>query len=144
MTLTLAIPEEHAGSRLDAALAALLPQQSRAQIQRLIKDGKVQVSGIRPEKIKASLPVEARQEVVVDVPAPAPAAAQPQPLPLAIVYEDADIVVIDKAAGMVVHPAAGHASGTLVNALLHHVRDLSGVGGELRPGIVHRLDKDTS
>ena len=82
--------------------------------------------------------------MVVDVPAPAPAAAQPQALPLDIVYEDADIVVIDKAAGMVVHPAAGHADGTLVNALLHHVDDLSGVGGELRPGIVHRLDKGTS
>ena len=144
VTLTLAIPEEQAGARLDAALAALLPQQSRSQIQRLIKDGKVQVAGVRPEKVKASLPVEAQQEVVVDVPAPTPAAAQPQALPLDIVYEDADIVVIDKAAGMVVHPAAGHADGTLVNALLHHVDDLSGVGGELRPGIVHRLDKGTS
>ena len=82
--------------------------------------------------------------MVVDVPAPTPAAAQPQALPLDIVYEDADLVVIDKAAGMVVHPAAGHADGTLVNALLHHVDDLSGVGGELRPGIVHRLDKGTS
>jgi 23S rRNA pseudouridine1911/1915/1917 synthase len=82
--------------------------------------------------------------VIVDVPPPAPAAAQPQALPLDIVYEDADLVVIDKAAGMVVHPAAGHADGTLVNALLHHVDDLSGVGGELRPGIVHRLDKGTS
>jgi 23S rRNA pseudouridine1911/1915/1917 synthase len=144
VTLTLAIPEEHAGARLDAALAALLPQQSRSQIQRLIKDGKVQIDGVRPEKIKASLAVEAQQAVVVDVPAPGPAAAQPQALPLAIVYEDADLVVIDKAAGMVVHPAAGHADGTLVNALLHHVDDLSGVGGELRPGIVHRLDKGTS
>ncbi len=144
MTLTLAIPDEQAGARLDAALAALLPQQSRSQIQRLIKDGKVQVTGVRPDKVKASLPVDAQQEVVVDVPAPLPAAAQPQPLPLDIVYEDTDLVVIDKAAGMVVHPAAGHADGTLVNALLHHIDDLSGVGGELRPGIVHRLDKGTS
>jgi len=144
VTLTLAIPDEQAGIRLDAALAALLPQQSRSQIQRLIKDGKVQVGGVRPEKIKPSLPVEAQQEITIDVPAPTPAAALPQALPLDIVYEDSDIVVIDKAAGMVVHPAAGHADGTLVNALLHHVDDLSGIGGELRPGIVHRLDKGTS
>jgi 23S rRNA pseudouridine1911/1915/1917 synthase len=141
---TLTIPDEHAGTRLDAALAALLPQQSRSQIQRLIKDGRVQVTGVKPEKVKASLPVEAAQQVVVDVPAPVAPAATPQALPLVIVYEDHDIVVIDKAAGMVVHPAAGHADGTLVNALLHHVEDLSGVGGELRPGIVHRLDKGTS
>ena len=143
-TVTLAIPDEHAGSRLDAALAALLPQQSRSQIQRLIKDGRVQIAGVRPEKIKASLPVEAAQEIQVEVPAPAPATAEPQALPLDIVYEDPDLVVIDKAAGMVVHPAAGHADGTLVNALLHHVDDLSGVGGQMRPGIVHRLDKGTS
>ncbi len=90
MTTTLAIPDEQAGARLDAALAALLPQQSRSQIQRLIKDGKVQVAGVRAEKVKASLPVEAQQEVVVDVPPPAPTAAQPQALPLDIVYEDAD------------------------------------------------------
>jgi 23S rRNA pseudouridine1911/1915/1917 synthase len=142
--VTLTIPDEQAGARLDAALAALLPQQSRSQIQRLIKDGRVQVAGVRADKVKASLPVEGGQEIAVDVPPPAPAAAEPQALPLAIVYEDADIVVVDKAAGMVVHPAAGHADGTLVNALLHHVDDLSGVGGELRPGIVHRLDKGTS
>ena len=142
--MTLTIPGEQAGARLDAALAALLPQQSRSQIQRLIKDGRVQIAGVRADKVKASLPVEAGQEVAVDVPPPAPATAEPQALPLAIVYEDADVVVVDKAPGMVVHPAAGHADGTLVNALLHHVDDLSGVGGELRPGIVHRLDKGTS
>ena len=86
MSETLTIPEEHAGTRLDAALAALLPQQSRSQIQRLIKDGRVQVTGVKPEKVKASLPVEAAQEIVVDVPAPAPAAAAPQALPLDVVY----------------------------------------------------------
>jgi 23S rRNA pseudouridine1911/1915/1917 synthase len=142
--VTLTIPDEQAGARLDAVLAALLPQQSRSQIQRLIKDGRVQVAGVRADKVKASLPVEAGQEVAIDMPPPAPAAAVPQALPLDVVYEDGDIVVVNKAAGMVVHPAAGHADGTLVNALLHHVDDLSGIGGELRPGIVHRLDKGTS
>ncbi len=141
-THTIVIPEEQAGQRLDAALAALVPQQSRSQIQRLIKEGLVRVRGVRA--VKASLPVEAGQEVQLDIPAPGPAAAAPQALPLDIVYEDADLVVVDKAAGMVVHPAAGHADGTVVNALLHHVDDLSGIGGELRPGIVHRLDKGTS
>jgi 23S rRNA pseudouridine1911/1915/1917 synthase len=142
--VTLTIPDEQAGARLDAALAALLPQQSRSQIQRLIKDGRVRIAGVRAEKVKASLAVEAGQAVDVDVPPPAPATTAAQALPLDIVYEDADVVVVNKAAGMVVHPAAGHADGTLVNALLHHVGDLSGVGGELRPGIVHRLDKGTS
>jgi 23S rRNA pseudouridine1911/1915/1917 synthase len=139
---TLVIPDEHAGERLDQALASLLPQQSRSQVQRLIKDGRVAVDG--SADVRASQPVVAGQQVTVDVPPVAPSAAAPQALPLAIVYEDADLVVVDKAAGMVVHPAAGHAGGTLVNALLHHVDDLSGVGGELRPGIVHRLDKGTS
>jgi 23S rRNA pseudouridine1911/1915/1917 synthase len=82
--------------------------------------------------------------VVIDVPAPIDATPVPQPLPIDIVYQDADIVVVNKSAGMVVHPAAGHADGTLVNALLHHIRDLSGIGGERRPGIVHRLDRGTS
>jgi 23S rRNA pseudouridine1911/1915/1917 synthase len=140
--VTLVIPGERAGERLDAVLAALVPQQSRSRIQRLIKDGKVRIAGVR--EVKASLPVEAGQEVELEIPPPAPATAEAQELPLTIVYEDPDLVVIDKAAGMVVHPAAGHADGTVVNALLHHVADLSGVGGELRPGIVHRLDKGTS
>ncbi len=86
----------------------------------------------------------AGQAIDVDVPPPAPSEAVAQDLPLEIVFEDADLLVINKAAGMVVHPAAGHSEGTLVNALLHHVDDLSGVGGEMRPGIVHRLDKGTS
>jgi 23S rRNA pseudouridine1911/1915/1917 synthase len=139
---TIVIPEEHAGERLDQALAALLPQQSRSRIQRLIKDGHVVVDG--SSDVRASQAVAAGQEVTVDVPLAAPAQAGPQAIPLDIVYEDADLIVIDKPAGLVVHPAAGHADGTLVNALLHHVGDLSGVGGELRPGIVHRLDKGTS
>ena len=136
----LEVEPEHDGARLDNFLTALLPDQSRSQIQRLIKDG--QVSG--PGTIRASTAVRTGQIYVVDVPQPAPAEPLPEALPLRIVFEDPDIVVLDKPAGMVVHPAAGHSSGTLVNALLHHIKDLSGIGGELRPGIVHRLDRGTS
>ena len=134
------VPSEHDGERLDTFLAAALPGHSRSQLQKLIKDG--HVSGVKG--LRASTPVKAGQRFVVDLPAPEPTAAVAEDLPLTILYEDADIVVIDKPAGMVVHPGAGHSSGTLVNALLHHVDDLSGVGGELRPGIVHRLDRGTS
>ena len=133
---------EHEGARLDVALAQLFPQFSRSFVARLIDEGRVIVD--RVPAAKASLRVVAGQEVSVDVPAPAPAGVVSQDLPLTILHEDADLVVIDKPAGLVVHPAAGHADHTLVNALLFHVKDLSGIGGELRPGIVHRLDKDTS
>ena len=132
---------EYDGVRLDSFLAALLPDRSRSQLQRLIKDG--HVTG-PVEGLKASLPVKAGQTFHIDLPEAGPATAVAEDLPLKILYEDSDLVVIDKAAGMVVHPAAGHSSGTLVNALLHHVDDLSGVGGQLRPGIVHRLDRGTS
>jgi len=128
--------------RLDRALAELLPDLSRSFLARLVDEGHVAVDG-RPVG-KVSFRVAAGQEVTLDIPPPAPAAAVSQELPLTILYEDADLVVIDKPAGLVVHPSAGHAEGTLVNALLFHIHDLSGVGGELRPGIVHRLDKDTS
>jgi 23S rRNA pseudouridine1911/1915/1917 synthase len=140
--VTVTITEDHHGQRLDQALAALVPQQSRSQIQRLIKDGRVTVDGAAAPR--ASQVVTAGQQIALDVPEPGPAAAAPQDLPLDVVFEDADLVVVNKAPGVVVHPAAGHVDGTLVNALLHHVSDLSGVGGELRPGIVHRLDKGTS
>jgi 23S rRNA pseudouridine1911/1915/1917 synthase len=135
------VEPEQDGTRLDNFLTALLPDQSRSQLQRLIKDGRVTgpVRALRP-----STPVKAGQTYSVEIPPPVPATVEPEELPLRIVFEDADIVVLDKPAGMVVHPAAGHSSGTLVNALLHYVRDLSGVGGELRPGIVHRLDRGTS
>jgi len=93
---------------------------------------------------KSNQPVKAGQIVVLDVPEPVDAEPQAEALPLPILYQDHDVIVVDKPAGMVVHPAAGHASGTLVNALLHHVTDLSGIGGEKRPGIVHRLDRGTS
>jgi 23S rRNA pseudouridine1911/1915/1917 synthase len=128
--------------RLDRALGELFPHQSRNFLAKLITNGKVFVDGTPARK--ASQRVEARQELTVEVPAAAPSSMPPQDLPLTILYQDEDVAVIDKPAGLVVHPAAGHPDETLVNALLHHVTDLSGIGGELRPGIVHRLDKDTS
>jgi 23S rRNA pseudouridine1911/1915/1917 synthase len=133
-------PEDR-GLRLDAWLTRQLPELSRARIQALIAGGFI-TSGDRP--VKASHRVAPGLTVVVAIPPPAPAEPRAEAIPLKIVHEDADIVVVDKPAGLVVHPAAGHASGTLVNALLHHCPDLQGIGGELRPGIAHRLDRDTS
>ena len=137
----LQVEPEHDGARLDSFLTAVLPAQSRSQLQRLIKDGHVKGPGGAP---RPSSVVRTGQTYTVDVPPAVRPSVDPEPLPLRIVFEDADIVVLDKPAGMVVHPGAGHSSGTLVNALLHHVKDLSGVGGALRPGIVHRLDRGTS
>jgi 23S rRNA pseudouridine1911/1915/1917 synthase len=137
----LTVEPEHDGLRLDNFLTALLPDFSRSQVQRLIKEGHVTGSDAT---VRASMLVRPGQAFTVEVPAPAAATPIPEALPLGILHEDADLVVVDKPAGMVVHPAAGHDSGTLVNALLHHITDLSGVGGELRPGIVHRLDRGTS
>ncbi|MBN2798303.1 MAG: RluA family pseudouridine synthase [Deltaproteobacteria bacterium] len=128
--------------RIDAVLADLLEGLSRSRLAALIKEGRVEVEGERITRPAAKIPAGAR--VVVDLPPPRPATAPPQDLPLDIVYQDADIAVINKAPGMVVHPSAGHEEGTLVNALLHHLDDLSGVGGVERPGIVHRLDRGTS
>jgi 23S rRNA pseudouridine1911/1915/1917 synthase len=136
------VAADAAGERLDRFLVAALPDQSRAHIQKLIKDGLVTVSG-RPAA-RANTPMRAGDVVDVDIPAPAPTRLAPEALPLPILYQDSDVVVVDKPAGMVVHPGAGHVQGTLVNALLHHVDDLSGIGGEERPGIVHRLDRGTS
>jgi len=119
----------------------VLASHSRSQIQKLIADGHVRVSGREP---RPNLTLRASDRVEVDVPAPTPGTLDAEAVPLDILYQDADLAVINKPAGMVVHPGAGHASGTLVNALLHHVSDLSGIGGELRPGIVHRLDRGTS
>lgn len=135
------VDADQAGQRLDHFVVSRVAGPSRSQIQRLIKDGLVTVGG---RAAKANYPVRAGDAVAVDLPEPTPAAPQPEDLPLDVLFEDADVIVINKAAGMVVHPAPGHAGGTLVNALLHHVDDLSGVGGELRPGIVHRLDRGTS
>lgn len=142
----LLVEPEHDGLRLDNFLTALLPDHSRSQIQRLIREGHLRpADASRGERSpRASSAVRAGQEFEIDIPAPAPAIPEAEELPLRIIYQDPDIVVLDKPAGMVVHPAAGHSGGTLVNALLHHVKDLSGIGGELRPGIVHRLDRGTS
>jgi 23S rRNA pseudouridine1911/1915/1917 synthase len=133
---------ESGGDRVDRYLAAALPDLSRVQIQRLVDDGFITVNHVPVRK--ASRKLAAGDEVMVVVPPPAPTQLVPENIPLNIVYEDDDCLVIDKPAGMVVHPAAGHPSGTLVNAVLAHDPDLEGVGDEQRPGIVHRLDRDTS
>lgn len=129
------------GERLDKWLAGQLPEYSRTQIQRWIAEGRV-TSGARP--LKANHRVSAGEEISVVVPEPEEYAVEPEPIPLEVLYEDDDLLVINKPAGMVVHPAAGNYHGTLVNAVLHHCPQLVGVGGVQRPGIVHRLDKDTS
>jgi 23S rRNA pseudouridine1911/1915/1917 synthase len=140
-THTITVPDDSEGVRLDRFLVSVLPDQSRSQIQRLIKEGQVRVAG---REARSNQLVKTGQDITVDVLAPVDPVPEPEPLPLPILYQDHDVIVVDKPAGMVVHPAAGHASGTLVNALLHHVDDLSGIGGEKRPGIVHRLDRGTS
>ncbi len=136
------VPVEAKGDRLDQALASAYPDLSRSRIQSLIEQGRITVDQ-RPVA-KASVRVRGGECIEVELPPPEPAKPVAEDLPLSVIYEDADLVVLDKAAGMVVHPAAGHARGTLVNALLHKIEDLAGIGGELRPGLVHRLDKDTS
>jgi 23S rRNA pseudouridine1911/1915/1917 synthase len=132
---------EQGGPRVDKHIAQKVPDLSRSFVKKLLDEGRVTVDGKVP---KASYKVEAGDVIVVRVPPPEPTDVRAEDIPLRIIYEDSDIVVVDKPAGMVVHPAHGHRSGTLVNALLAHCTDLSGIGGELRPGIVHRLDKDTS
>ena len=130
------------GLRLDRALGELFPEHSRSYLANLVAEGRVRIAG--KTAIKPSVRVETGQELEIEVPDAAPSTIASQDLPLRVLHQDEDIVVIDKPAGLVVHPAAGHRDGTLVNALLFHVQDLSGVGGEIRPGIVHRLDKNTS
>ena len=133
--------EGDAGQRLDKWLTAKIGGVSRARVQDLIRRGFVRAStpSLRPNaKVSAGLTVD------VTFPAAEPAAPRPEPIALDILFEDSTMIAIDKPPGMVVHPAPGHAGGTVVNALLHHCRDLAGIGGERRPGIVHRLDKDTS
>ena len=131
---------EAGGERLDSYLASRL-DLSRARIEQLVAAGRITLNGSIPRKRDRPAPGDT---IVVELPPPTPAHALPEPIPLSIVYEDGALLVIDKPAGLVVHPGAGNRSGTLVNALLYHVQDLSGIGGVLRPGIVHRLDRDTS
>lgn len=132
---------DEAAERLDAYLAARFADLSRSRLQKLIKEGLVTVNG---QTAKPSCPLEPGDLVTVKVPLAEPLAAEAEAIALDIVYEDADVIVINKPRGMVVHPAAGNYTGTLVNALLYHCHDLSGINGSLRPGIVHRIDKETS
>ncbi len=127
--------------RLDRFLAEALPELSRSQLKRLIDEGRVTLNNAA---VKASTKLKGGEEIAITLPEAVPTETLSQDIPLTVLYEDSQLIVIDKPAGMVVHPAPGHSQGTLVNALLYHCQDLSGIGGELRPGIVHRLDKDTS
>jgi len=128
--------------RLDLYILQTHPDFSRSRVEGLIKAGFVTVNGAVAGK--AGLKVLDTDEVVVEIPPPVPAEPEPEDIPLSVVFEDDDMLVVNKAPGMVVHPAPGHFTGTLVNALLHHCPDLKGIGGVARPGIVHRLDQDTS
>lgn len=128
--------------RLDKFLVTCLPEFSRARLQGLIADGFVSVNGILAKKSGQTL--EPGSEIEVRIPPPVPSGLTGEDIPLDIIYENDDLIVVNKPAGMVVHPAAGHASGTLVNAVLGYDPDLEGIGGEERPGLVHRLDKETS
>lgn len=135
------MPQTAAGSRLDVALTQLLPDQSRSALARMMKNGALLVNG---KPTEPSRKVGGGELVEIDAASPEPLCAVPEKIPLAILYEDADVVVVNKPVGMVVHPSAGHHLGTLAGALLHYCGVLSGVNGALRPGIVHRLDRDTS
>ena len=128
--------------RLDRQILETHPDFSRSRIEGLIKSGFVTVNGATAEK--AGMKVSDDDEIVVEIPPPVPAVPEPEDIPLEVVFEDEDMIVVNKRPGMVVHPAPGHFTGTLVNALLHHCPNLSGIGGVARPGIVHRLDQDTS
>ncbi len=134
--------DEAGAQRLDKFLVACLPDLSRSRIQALIKDGNVHVDGELPRK--AGLMLEKRAVVKILIPPPEPSRLAPEAIPLDVIFENDDLIVVNKAAGMVVHPSAGHSSGTLVHAALAHTPQMEGVGGEQRPGVVHRLDKDTS
>ncbi|MGN0941800.1 MAG: RluA family pseudouridine synthase [Selenomonadaceae bacterium] len=139
--------EDKKGERLDQFLVRSIDGFSRSHIQKIISTGGVTVAESGKEPIAVTKPrhtLSVGDVVTIDVPAPQPIAARPENIPLDILYEDSDVIVVNKARGMVTHPATGTADGTLVNALLYHCHDLSGINGALRPGIVHRLDKDTS
>ena len=143
-TYTVTVPQDKARHRLDRVLADAIPALSRSRLKGLIEGGGVTREG-DAAATEPSDKVKAGEVYAVAVPPARPAIPQPQTIPLSVVYEDGDLIVIDKPVGLVVHPAAGHPDGTLVNALLAHCGDsLSGIGGVTRPGIVHRLDKDTS
>jgi len=131
----------NSGARLDHFLASNVPGLSRSRLQDLIKQGHVKLNGV---KAKPGARLRAGDSIVLREPPPVAAIAEAEDIALRVLFEDEELIVIDKPPGLVVHPAAGHQAGTLVNALLHHCPTLSGIGGEQRPGIVHRLDKETS
>ncbi|MDD5969035.1 MAG: RluA family pseudouridine synthase [Anaerostipes sp.] len=130
------------GTRIDRYLSEQYPEHSRSYLQKLIKDGNVLVNG---KHIKSNYKLSEEDEIQIEIPEPKEVDIQAEPVPLDIIYEDSDIIVLNKQKDMVVHPCPGHYTGTLVNGLLYHCKDqLSGINGELRPGIVHRIDKDTT
>ena len=140
--LTLQPNKEDAGKRIDAWLAANLEDMTRSAVQRLLEEGRVVCDG---KQLPKNYKLNGSETLEVSLPDPEPVDVVPQDIPLDVVYEDGDVIVVNKPKGLVVHPAPGHPDGTLVNALLHYCGDsLSGIGGELRPGIVHRIDRDTS
>ena len=137
----LLFPDDRLTERLDTFLSECLPDISRSQLKKLIDSGQITLNG---NTTKASSKLKGGESIQVVLPDPEPVETIPEAIPLHILYEDQDLIVINKPVGMVVHPAVGHPRGTLVNALLYHCKDLAGIGGKLRPGIVHRIDKDTS
>jgi len=138
---TLIVNEEDAGQRIDKYVSDRLTDLSRTHVQEMIKTGAITVDD---RTVKPNYKLSEGEAIHIRIPEPEPVDIQPEAIPLDILYEDEDVIVINKPRGMVVHPAPGHTTGTLVNALLAHCRDLSGINGVLRPGIVHRIDKDTS
>ena len=140
--IRLCVAPENEGRRLDAWIAAEVAALSRVRVQALLKSGAIHFAG--GATVKAHTKAVAGMQIVVEILPAEPVTVEAEDIPLDVLYEDTDVIVINKPAGLVVHPAPGHSSGTLVNALLFHCADLAGVGGELRPGIVHRLDRDTS
>ncbi|MBI3755647.1 MAG: RluA family pseudouridine synthase [Deltaproteobacteria bacterium] len=141
MTNTFTASSSDANIRLDIFLSQKLPDLTRSRIKNLIEDGQASLNN---KPAKAGAKIKAGDQIGITVPAPQPIKAEPEKIPLDVLYEDRHIIVINKPHGLAVHPGAGRAKGTLVNALLYHCKDLSGIGGALRPGIVHRIDKDTS
>ena len=137
----LLIDSESAGERIDSFLASVFDSHSRSYFQKLLKEGRVTVNG---SPVKPSYETEPEDLIEIDFPEPEALSIEAENIPLDIVYEDSDVILINKPKGMVVHPAAGHFSGTMVNALLYHCKDLSGINGVMRPGIVHRIDRDTT
>ncbi|MBR0612990.1 RluA family pseudouridine synthase [Bacillus safensis] len=139
--VNIAVSEEQTSERLDKFLSTTEPEWSRTQVQQWVKDGLIEVNG---KQVKANYKVQAGDQIKVEIPDPEALDVEAETMDLDIYYEDADVLVVNKPRGMVVHPAPGHVSGTLVNGLMAHCKDLSGINGVMRPGIVHRIDKDTS